>query len=259
MVAVYSRMPFASVLVLGDNVYENGDPSLFYGRIEVPYAPLIRQGVKFYPVLGNHDIMNGHGEAQRRLWGAPPYYSVRQGDCEFFALDTTLLLPGAYECHRENLVMAYVLGRTQLRWLEKALSESTARFKIVFGHYPLYTSGMHVRCARVMRQVLGPLLEKYQVDVYLAGHEHLYERSRPLPGGMTHFVSGAGGRLLPWAIPWATYPRAVLRRAYHFMLFEAKELGLVYRAIGADGEVLDAGLLPKARWEETDLPWQASV
>jgi hypothetical protein len=77
--------------------------------------------------------------------------------------------------------------------------------KIVVGHYPLYSSGPHGLETDIqahLRQRLEPLLTDaaYGVQVYLAGHEHLFEMTPPMrhghpcgpDQGVIHMVSGAG-------------------------------------------------------------------
>jgi hypothetical protein len=39
----------------------------------------------------------------------------------------------------------------------------------------------------------GPLLTRYRVQVVFAGHDHVYERTKPQKG--TVFVTGAGGKM----------------------------------------------------------------
>jgi hypothetical protein len=60
-------------------------------------------------------------------------------------------------------------------WLERSLAESQARWKIVVGHHPLWSSaGSKYEQARVLRRLLLPTLCRY-ADLYLAGHDHTLE------------------------------------------------------------------------------------
>src|SRR5215213_2698280 len=49
---------FDFVLMLGDNVYDGGSPEFYRQRFELPYKPLLDDGVKFYATIGNHDDPN---------------------------------------------------------------------------------------------------------------------------------------------------------------------------------------------------------
>ncbi|MDE2142491.1 MAG: metallophosphoesterase, partial [Elusimicrobia bacterium] len=137
MAAEHEKKPFASVLVLGDNVYQNGETEKFHAAIRDPYAPLFDGGVRFFPVLGNHDVRTGGGAAQRAYWGAPRWYRKSIGTVDVFALDTTVLLPHHQKhAYASDFPEAERLGREQLAWLDKALGESRADHIVVYGHHP---------------------------------------------------------------------------------------------------------------------------
>ena len=61
------------------------------------------------------------------------------------------------------------------QWLESALRESTARWKIVIGHHPLWSSGgSKFEEAAMLRRLILPALCRY-ADAYFAGHDHSLE------------------------------------------------------------------------------------
>ncbi|MCL6526765.1 MAG: metallophosphoesterase [Thermaceae bacterium] len=166
MRAAHAAKPFEALLTLGDNFYPSGQPVQRY----VDELPKVR----IYPVFGNHDVPAL--EAQFRLFGVDrTYYTVRLGNLEIFVL---------YSEHFDP---------TQKRWLEGALAASTAPWKVVALHRPLYSSGMHGG-SRSLRQALEPLLSQYKVRLVLSGHDHDYERSTVR--GITYIVSGGGGASL---------------------------------------------------------------
>lgn len=256
MMLAYEKKPFASVLVLGDNVYDHGEPHLFEDKIHKPYKPLFDQGVRFFPVLGNHDVRWGFGDHQLKYWGAPKgFYNYTVGPVEFFAIDTMVMFPGDEDCYTTNPEVARRIAKEQMAWLEKELSKSKAKFKVVYGHYPMYLSELRPRrqeMAREMREQLEPLFQKYGVNLYLAGHEHLYERSRLLPKGFFHIISGAAGCLADLTPIARTYPRKRFIPQNHFMLFEIKENKLTFQTISREGRVLDRGTIEAAsRLKET--------
>jgi hypothetical protein len=96
--------------------------------------------------------------------------------------------------------------RNMVAWLEQALRESSARWKIVMAHHPLWSSaGSKFQEARVLRRLILPALCKY-ADMYLAGHEHTLELhsdscAKALPGGrvlpLPQIVSGAAAKQRP--------------------------------------------------------------
>src|SRR4030095_2219534 len=120
-------------------------------------------GVVFHAALGNHDDPNQryyrpfHMEGER-------YYSFREGDVRFFALDSN-----------------YVDG-AQLAWLERELKSASEPWEICFFHHPLYSSGKKHGSELDLRTLLEPIFIAYGVSVVFAGHEHFYERIRPQHG-----------------------------------------------------------------------------
>jgi predicted GH43/DUF377 family glycosyl hydrolase len=64
--------------------------------------------------------------------------------------------------------------------LASAASNSSIKWIVVFHHDMQYTSQANHRSDTALRQALHPLLEKYDVDLVLQGHNHSYERTYPL-------------------------------------------------------------------------------
>ncbi|APR74775.1 Purple acid phosphatase [Minicystis rosea] len=74
-------------------------------------------------------------------------------------------------------------------WLEADLdaankNRSTVPWILTMHHHPEYSSSLHGNDQDVLRgrEFFGPIWDKYHVDVVLAGHDHNYERSKPLTG-----------------------------------------------------------------------------
>ena len=62
--------------------------------------------------------------------------------------------------------------KKQLAWLNNTLNNSKAVWKIVFGHYPIFSNGIgHGNCKEMIDDVL-PILLKNNVNIYLSGHDH---------------------------------------------------------------------------------------
>lgn len=182
------NQPFDFGLTLGDNFYERGINQAIDPRWERFWESLYRPlGIRFYATLGNHDYYDpaspGAEIAYSRLsrsWCLPtPYYTFLAGPVQFFALDTDPIERG--EPSRG----------IQLRWLKDELARSTALWKVVYGHHPIYSNGLHGNSSVLIRLLL-PILKRYRVDAYLAGHDHDLQALAP-EGGVHFFVSGAGG------------------------------------------------------------------
>ncbi len=70
----------------------------------------------------------------------------------------------------------------QVNWLKKTLRNNPQRWTIVTTHYPMYSTKAG-RDNNEMREAIQPLLEKYNVDIVLQGHDHSYGRGTNLPIG----------------------------------------------------------------------------
>src|SRR5258706_5024838 len=82
MFAVHQRTLFDLVIATGDNIYPNGSGRYFVKNFEQPFADLIANRVKFYAVLGNHDVEAGRqDQVQYPLFnmGGENYYKFEIG------------------------------------------------------------------------------------------------------------------------------------------------------------------------------------
>jgi acid phosphatase type 7 len=95
-----------------------------------------------------------------------------------------------------------------LGWLDKDLGKAAANrakvpWIVTFHHHPLYSDGTRterVKEREAMKAALQPLYDKHKVDLDLEGHDHFYERFKPLlagdkedPKGTVYVLDGAGG------------------------------------------------------------------
>lgn len=230
----YQQKPYAFVLMAGDNIYSYGEISLAKAYFEDPYAPLLSKDVKFYAVLGNHDIIksnNGIDQINYQPFNmSDRYYSftkgdVKEGTIEFFALDTNSNAP----------------WDAQLAWLDQQLAKSTAPWKIVYGHHPLYSSGRHGSSPELNAK-LAPIFAKHKVPLYLCGHDHGYERSIPLDGTI-YIVNGGGGAPL---YKFGRSPHtAFVSSQFSFMTFDVYQDKIITKAIATDGKVFDRAIITK--------------
>lgn len=221
----HSQKPYDLVVLAGDNVYNNGEIEKIGDVFERPYAPLLKQGVKFQACLGNHDIRTANGNLQVKyphfnMNGR--YYTFRHGKVQFFALDTN---------HNAD-------WKNQLAWLEQELKNSDAPWKVVFGHHPVYSSGMYGSNPTFMK-TLAPLFAKYGVKLYINGHEHNYERTHSI-NGTTYLISGAGADTRPVGrSEWTAHSASKLS----FAAYEVYADRIEVNGIGTDNRVFDQSVI----------------
>ncbi|MFY0579952.1 metallophosphoesterase [Cystobacter fuscus] len=192
------------VVTVGDNIYESGTDAEFESNFLRPLASLLAE-VPFFPSLGNHEYVTNQGQPYldnlylpaNNPRGTERYYSFDWGSVHFVALDSS--------CLRGSATADRCTADEQLKWLEQDLAASRAHWKVVCLHHPLWSSGKYGSFVP-LRQRLAPILEAGGVDLVFSGHEHDYERSRPMKGdaevqpgtagGITYVVVGSGGASL---------------------------------------------------------------
>ncbi|MEP6757585.1 MAG: metallophosphoesterase [Actinomycetota bacterium] len=175
-------------LYLGD-VYERGTFTEFrnwYGGGSTWYS---RFRSITDPVPGNHEYTDDpSATGYRDYWGDPPHrYSFDVGAWHLIALDST-----------EEFAQV-ARGTAQFDWLVNDLHDAPA-CTLVYFHHPVYSAGAapDARLAPMWR-----LLANEGVDVVLSGHQHRYERWKPMDAdgvvdasGPTQYVVGTGGMSL---------------------------------------------------------------
>lgn len=226
MALVNRRQPVDLVVLAGDNVYPDGDPAKLDQAFVKPYQELLASKVPFVAVLGNHDIRtrNGEGQLVYPAFGmGGRWYSLRRGPVEFFLLDT-------------NVNAAW---QHQLPWLKAALARSTAPWKVVVGHHPLYTAGFYGDDPAGIAR-LTPLFKRYGVQLYINGHDHNYERTKRLHG-TTYLTVGGGGANLRAVLPNENTAYATSQYSFAELNFGAKKLRI--EGWNAEGQRIDQAML----------------
>ncbi|MCH7803644.1 MAG: metallophosphoesterase [Acidobacteria bacterium] len=196
-------------LMLGDNIYDDGievrarsDADASYREIleqfdrkfEAPYRSFSEfTGFHFWAVAGNHDY-------RRNALGSMLTYSEFSKLWRMPALHYEVpLLPDwiqIYGLHTDTDERRDLNG-LQIASAKGALCDESNpnRWKIVFGHQPVYNSGHHRGDANERRTralVEGPLFRECDVHVYLAGHAHHQEHLTAR--GFEQVVQGAAGK-----------------------------------------------------------------
>ena len=219
MTAAEDGRNYDALLLLGDNVYPSGDPAGLDQAVFEPYAGVLDDGTALLAVLGNHDVKDGNAEGQVEWLGMPGRWWSR-------AFGDELLVVGLDSNETDSEV--------QRTWLENTLRGSTARWRVVTLHHPPYSAG-YQGSALDVRAAFSPLFERYGVQLVLAGHEHDYQRSRPIRG-VTYVVSGGASdtrrtsREEFTAVAWAWH---------HFVDIGVYAERMVVRAVNQDGRVFD--------------------
>ena len=189
------------VLGLGDLVYERGEAADFNPKLFTPYSTFMDE-IPFWPTLGNHDVATSNGQPYLDAFylptnnpaGTERYYSFNYGNAHFVCLDSETSSTSA--------------GSPMMTWLAADLTADDHPWTFAFLHRPPYSRGTHNDDSEV-RDAIVPTLEAHGVDMLLAGHSHVYERSYLVQGGLViqndpsnytkppgtmYLVSGCGGK-----------------------------------------------------------------
>jgi Icc protein len=119
-------------------------------------------------------------------------------------------------------------GDAQLDWLEQQLRDNPNRYTVVFSHDPAYPIGPHIGSSLDVylqeRDRLWQLLRDHQATVYIAGHEHLYNR-REIEG-VVQIIAGTSGSFI-----YTGYGGEF----YHYLVGEVGAEGLTIVAYDLEG------------------------
>jgi len=198
------------------------------------------------PAIGNHDSETNDAHQYLESFFLPSdfpgsnerYYAFEAGPALFVSLDV--------------FTSDFGPGSDQRAWLEQTLASSVRPWKFVFMHKGPYSCGSRHGGGQEVRRSMVPLFERYGVDIVFSGHDHDYERSRPIldfgsPGTpVLYVVSGGGGRRLH---PWKGNCRTteVAASTYEFVHVSVDGPCVSLTAVRPDGTTLDADSYCKLR------------
>ncbi len=225
----HQAKPFDTVLLAGDNIYTNGEFAKIKEAFAIPYEDLLQRGVKFYACLGNHDVRSENGDRevaypQFNMQGKR-YYTHGKGDVRFFVLETNSIVdPSSAD------------RQTQLAWLDRELGASKAKWNIVYGHHNIYSDGQY-GINEVMKRDVTPILKKHQVKLWINGHDHNYQRSKPIDG-TTYLVCGGGGASL---YKIKTSQMAFAQSVHSFGIVEVYADEILLTGVNSKSEIIDRG------------------
>jgi Calcineurin-like phosphoesterase len=192
--------------------FDNFDPTVwtqYFGVIEKSAAT-----VPWLFATGNHDMealyddnaapggaAHGYAGHAARLdlprtgpSGCPSVYSMVYGNVGVLSLD-------ANDLSTEIPTNAGYSGGAQIAWLTQRLTALRADpqidFIVAFFHHCAYaTSSSHASDAGV-RAALAPLFDRFSVDLVVQGHNHQYERTNPIRGGVGTMQATDGASVAP--------------------------------------------------------------
>lgn len=174
---------FSGDAVLFGNVQEQWNEE-FFGPTHGEFA--VHDSLAQIPFMmanGNHDLLATNYLAQfafpqeqseGETADGEEWYSFDYGNAHFIFLN-------------DSVFNFRVIAGAERAWLEEDLRRAHANrarvpWIFVIHHKPLYTCLSNHSPQIDLRSAWQPLFDEYQVDMVIAGHNHVYERSRPIRG-----------------------------------------------------------------------------
>jgi predicted MPP superfamily phosphohydrolase len=228
VIEAMNREDIDFVIHTGDMVANGGRDAEWDQFFQIE-RPLLSH-VPILPSIGNHD-MSARNNYQhyflQNLWAkGRRYYSKDWGNLRIIAVD------GGIECKE---------GCDQFQFVENALREAAKKnmLVILFLHYPPFSSGKHGSNLGVQEPITD-LAKRYGVELVIGGHDHNYERTKPIDG-TTYLVSGSAGAPIRAVDPqWFT---AHARTEPHFVLLKVENQRIILRAVNLRGETFDTTVI----------------
>lgn len=212
-------------LTTGDDVARGDSLSEWKNFFEIE-RPLMAT-TPFSGVRGNHDVGALYENLVRLKsdtpGAGPTWGSLDIGPAHFLLLDTESSL---------------AVGTPQYQFVQRDLSAHQGKPLFVLMHRPMFSSGWHGGAQNPgLAATLAPLFQKYGVDVVFQGHDHDYERSRPI-NGVTYVVTGGAGAPLRGVgrSEWT----AISESVSHFVMVDVRPTWIRVTATRLDGTQLDA-------------------
>ncbi|MGH7615520.1 MAG: metallophosphoesterase family protein, partial [Gemmatimonadales bacterium] len=153
-----------TVMVIGDNVYENGTTSEFNNCYNPTWG---RHKARTRPATGNHEYNSSGAAPYFAYFGAAAgvagqgYYSYDLGAWHIIVLNSSISIGS---------------GSAQDTWLQNDLAAHPNLCTLSYFHHPLYSSGGSGPLTYSSMRRPWDVMYPAGVDVVLGGHRHFYER-----------------------------------------------------------------------------------
>ncbi len=175
------------VFTTGDNAYEDGSEQDFARCFSASWGDSAKRIMKHIrPAPGNHEHQSSGAAPYYQYFGkragSPKqgYYSYTVGAWHVVVLNSELMVNSGFP-DAERLA--------QLDWLVQDLKSTTKQCTMAYWHHPRFSSGWHGSDPRLAG--FWAVLYDGGVDLVLTGHDHNYERFRPMsPAGLVDTTRG---------------------------------------------------------------------
>jgi acid phosphatase type 7 len=247
--AAYAEMPKAKfILYAGDLVNHAEDDTEWQEWFTA--GSFIHATIPSILVPGNH-------EYARNAIGLPRI--TRQWDPQFNLPDNGLKVQQElvyytdYQDVRIISLNSYWLVPAQARWLEEVLKKNPKKWTVVAFHYPLHSTAIGRENENLVKH-WQPILDKYNVDLVLQGHDHTYARGTNSPAGEhnkdektgpVYVVSISGPKM--YTLGDKEWMQRGAENTQLYQIITVEQDKLLYKSMTVTGELYDAFQLQKQK------------
>lgn len=247
----FRTIPDAQLLLYAGDIVNRGN-NLNEWEEWFGSASFVHQSIPVMPASGNHD----HGDNVDGKYDISVYwnkqfnlpkngikslkessYYINIQDVKFIVLNTEL-----FDTDQQIKI-------DQLNWLRNILSTNTQKWTVLLMHHPIYSTKKN-RDNKELRKMVKPLIDQYDVDLVLQGHDHTYARGKdkiPMSGNKlsnaTYVVSVSGPKMSQvLEADW------IDKSFSYIQLFQSIEIinnQLKFLTYNAQGEKLDEFIIHK--------------
>jgi predicted phosphodiesterase len=237
--ALVASETFDFLMHCGDVIYEQGQMAGY----DTSFFPQYGSFINSHPIfgaVGNHDLETANGGPYISVFNPPSnnpqnnplYYSFTWGNVKFVSIDSTGI---------------FTANGPWGTWFQSELANNTSRWLVVVMHAPLFSNDTTHGDDANLQSLWQGIIEDNKVDLVLAGHAHIYQRTNkikmistdPTYGGWVEIVTGGGGAALYGIGATTAVPPAYTESCNHYtkLTFTQNELGVkVVRADGTTAE-----------------------
>ena len=176
---IKKQVPQMSFLYsLGDQVNE------YTSKSELEYSGYIERenakGITFATLIGNHDSQANSYSQHFALPNLQAEGKTEAGSNYYFVYNNTLFI----QLNSNNMNTA-----EHKATIEKAIEmtkNQNIKWKVVGFHHAIYSAATHANDDDIIkrRAEYPALMKQYGIDLIVAGHDHVYTRSRMMDGGI---------------------------------------------------------------------------
>jgi acid phosphatase type 7 len=176
-----------AVLPLGDIQYEDATLAKFWQSYDLSWG---RFKSKTRPAPGNHEYLTSGAAGYFDYFGTAAgergkgYYAHELGTWRLYALNSNISMSA---------------GSAQEQWLRQDLAANPRSCVLAYFHHPRFSAGHYSDSTST--KPLWDALHAHGAELVLNGHDHNYQRYRPMrpdgtadPNGVREIIAGTGGK-----------------------------------------------------------------